>query len=121
MSTLIPIIDRSNLGMTMWTGRVSNAFRRLSAELSPYNLPLMSNEVLARIHETMVILIALLPDDWKMERERTYARQLRSWAVWVGLALYAPLAHLARNTEAAEAGNEPAGGFEEFNGERRDQ
>ena len=101
--------------------RVSNAFQRLSAQVSPYSSPLMSDEVLARIHETMVIPIARLPDDWNMERERTHARQLRSWVVWVGLAALAPLAHLARNTETAEAGDKPAGGFEEFNGERRDR
>ena len=74
-----------------------------------------------RVHETMAILIARMPDDWNMARERTYARQLRSRAVWIALASYAPLANLARPTEAAEAGNEPKGGFEEFNGERRDQ
>ena len=50
--------------------RVANAFQRLSAEVSPYSAPLMSDEVLARIHDTMVILIARLPDDWNFQREQ---------------------------------------------------
>ena len=96
--------------------RVSDAFQRLSAEVSPYSAPLMSDEVLARIHDTMVILIARLPDDWNFQRERTHARRLRSWAVWIGLAALAPLASGARAAE-------PAGGFAygEGEGERRDQ
>ena len=39
---------------------MANAFQRLSAEVSPYSAPLMSDEVLARIHETMVILMVIL-------------------------------------------------------------
>ena len=103
--------------------RVANAFQSLSAEVSPYSAPLMSDEVLARIHETMAILIARLPDDWNFQRERTHARRLRAWAVWIGLAAFAPLAHLASGASAADDNDEPAGGFAygEGEGERRDQ